>query len=301
MLIEKDARRHVVKAIELEGELKSYEMLERLKGRVVIRSAAYDQMRRRLVEICCQINSVANFVGKGRDDLRLEVLIAAEEISRKVSNYKSRAVRRLAEQIKSTFLALRLLLRRYSENIEVVDPQLKNNPDLVDALVAFEKAWEKGKSFLLNRSICNMLIAFSQQIEGLTEKYKELREKVESMDAAVFILIPCLEILRSLDDNDKSIYTFYYPELGLQTSDREAFDSLKRLYVELKRRGDGYALYNALERAIVEDRAVPSEGTCASREETARLLHEIKRFAMLMQRSKPTDWNSLMETAMGII
>ena len=39
---------------------------------------------------------------------------------------------------------LRLLLRKYDENIEVVDPQLKNNPELTEVLIQFEKSWEKG-------------------------------------------------------------------------------------------------------------------------------------------------------------
>ena len=36
-------------------------------------------------------------------------------------------------------------------------------------------------------------------------------------------------------------------------------------------------------------------------EEIKKLVHEIKRSAILLQRSKPSDWNLLMETAMGIV
>jgi hypothetical protein len=303
MLIEKDARRHVVKAIEAEREMKSYEMLEKLKGRVVIRAPAYDKIRTRFIEICCQINSVANTAGKGRDDLTLDVLIAAEEISRQVSNYKSRAVRKLATQIKSTFMNIRVLFRKYADNIEIVDPQLKNNADLVEALLAFEKAWEKGKDFLLNKNICSMLISFSSLIEGLTEKYKEIQDKIESMDADIFMIIPCLAILRSLDENDRSIYTFYYPELGLQSSDQESFNNIKKMYLNMKTRDDGYAVYNVLEQAILEKETNNAQLANANIkiEEIDKLLHEIKRVAILLQRNKPAEWNSLMETAMGII
>ena len=41
-------------------------------------------------------------------------------------------------------------MRKYEENIEVVDPQLKNNPELGKALVDYEKSWEKGKRYFLN-------------------------------------------------------------------------------------------------------------------------------------------------------
>jgi len=39
---------------------------------------------------------------------------------------------------------MRHLFRKYDENIEIVDPQLKNNPELVDSLYIFESTWEKG-------------------------------------------------------------------------------------------------------------------------------------------------------------
>ena len=174
IIIEKDSRRHIVKAIEAEKELKSFEFREKLKGCVVLRSPAYNQLRKKFTEIICQINTVANSAGKGRDDLALDILIAAENISRTVSNYQSRAIRKLAERIRQAFLNIRLLFRKYSENIEFVDPQLKNNTDLSEALLAFEKSWEKGKEFLLNPNIRGILISFSQQVEGLTEKHIEL-------------------------------------------------------------------------------------------------------------------------------
>ncbi len=308
MLIEKDARRHILSAIEVEREIRRLEMQERLKGNVVIRSSEYNQLRRRFVEVCGQINSVANIQGKGRDDLGVEILQAAEEASRKVSNLKSRAVRRLAEQIKSTFASMRGLFRKYAENIEVVDPQLKNNADLAEALLAFERAWEKGKDFLLSRETCATLISFSQMIEGLTEKHRELQEKLDAMDSDVFITIPCLAILKSLDDSDISIYSTYYPAAAADlrvgaTHEKEGLDSLMKEYHGLRQKTDSYALYNVMEKAILEKPV--EERTLTElrlpREEINKMVHAIKRLAILLQRGKPTDWNALMETAMGIV
>ena len=151
----------------------------------------------------------------------IDILVASEEISRKVTNLKSRAVRKLAQQIKLTLNNLRLLFRKYAANIEMVDPQLKNNTDLSDALLAFEKAWEKGKSFFLNTSVYNMLLSFSLLIEGLCEKYKEIQEKFESMDTDVFIIIPRIVTLRSLDDNNRNIFELYFPELSKPSSEKK--------------------------------------------------------------------------------
>lgn len=101
-------------------------------------------MRNKLVMLISEINRVANIEGKGRDDLTLEILLEAEGIMRRISSNQCKAVRFLAEKIKQSFMSIRILLRKYEENIEIVDPQLKNNPDLVECLFNFENTWEKG-------------------------------------------------------------------------------------------------------------------------------------------------------------
>lgn len=50
-------------------------------------------------------------------------------------------MRNLAERIKKSFQTFRDLLRKYEANIEVVDPQLKNNSELVEILVEYENSW----------------------------------------------------------------------------------------------------------------------------------------------------------------
>lgn len=246
---------------------------------------------------------MANSAGKGRDDLTLDILIAAENISRTVSNYQSRAIRKLAERIRQAFLNIRLLFRKYSENIEFVDPQLKNNTDLSEALLAYEKSWEKGKEFLLNQNIRSILISFSQQVESLTEKHIELQEKIDSMDADLFMIIPCIIILRTLDENDRRIYNLYYPELRQQNGEQENFDKLKKDYNTIKSKNDGFDVYNLLENAILEKDTdlIQLQAMKITKEDIDKFVNEIKRLAILLQRSKPTDWNTLMETAMGII
>ena len=64
----------------------------------------YDRLRGRLAEQISQINSVANYDGKGRDDLSIQILIAAESMLRKISPNQSKSVRKLAENIRTSFL-----------------------------------------------------------------------------------------------------------------------------------------------------------------------------------------------------
>jgi hypothetical protein len=302
MLIEKDARKRIVAAIELETEVREYERVEKLKGKVVLSCDAYHELRRKLVEICCQLNSIANPDGKGRDDLSVDILLAAEGISRRVSLSQSRAVRHLADQIKASFTDFRELLRKFADNIELVDPQLKNNPDLVAVLTAFEKSWEKGKEFFLNGKLCNMLIYFSRLIEGVTEKYKELREKIESADTDVFVILPCLVVLNGLNGDDKGLCRAYYPVIGDGGSQQQHYDSTRSQYEGMKRRcRDEYQLYNIVEQSIL-DRNIPEtqlRRLQLTQEQVKQLVHDIKLIAIGMQRHQPAEWNSLMAVAMN--
>jgi hypothetical protein len=57
-------------------------------------------------------------------------------------------------------------------NIEVVDPQLKNNSELVDLLIEFENSWSQGLTFFMESKRLNQLLHFSQVIEATAEKHK---------------------------------------------------------------------------------------------------------------------------------
>lgn len=101
-------------------------------------------------------------IGQGRDDLDVSVLIAADEVCRKVSSSQSSAIRQLAENIRKSFMQLRrLFTERYAPNVEVVDPQLRNNPELVHCVAAFEKDWCLGKTHLVPKRNREHLISFS--------------------------------------------------------------------------------------------------------------------------------------------
>ena len=122
MLIEADARRFITEAIEIEKDISCIEQREKSRGRIVVDTPEYVSKRSKLIQILGKINSVANPDGMGRDDLSNDILLAAEGIFRRVSPHQSKAVRVLADRIKKTFLDFRNLLKKYEQNIEVVDP-----------------------------------------------------------------------------------------------------------------------------------------------------------------------------------
>jgi hypothetical protein len=292
MIIENDAKRLIIKAIKIEKKLRAFELSEKLKGNLIIRSPRYLLLRKKFLEICGKINSIANYIGTGRNDLNSEIIVTAEETLRQVSDNKSLTVRKLAFKIKTTFDALRSVFRQYSNNLESVDPELSNNQELVDSLVAFEKVWERGRYYLLNPPIREMLLNFSQLIEGLLEKYEKVKKMFETMEADVFLIVPSLAILRSLEQNNEVMYNLYYPEI--ENKEGEEFKQLKSMYETMKRREGSHQAYNKLEQAILELNHT-------SNKDVERMVHKIKRLAIILQRNKPSDWNLLMETAMGII
>lgn len=154
MLIEADARRFITEAIETEKELAMIDIKEKQRGRIVVDTQEYINKRTKLIQILGKINSVANPEGMGRDDLGNDILQTAEGIYRRVSPTQSRAVRNLAERIKKTFQDFKNLLRKYEQNIEVVDPQLKNNIELVEILVEFENTWSQGLTYFMDNKKC---------------------------------------------------------------------------------------------------------------------------------------------------
>lgn len=83
-----------------------------------------------------------------------------------------------------------------------MDPQLRNNSDLVQVLNVYESFWEKGKNYFLDKEKCYRLIHFTNVLEGLCEKYSGFKEKLENFDTEIFIQIPMIMLLRSVNNED---------------------------------------------------------------------------------------------------
>ena len=69
-----------------------------------------------------------------------------------MTQQQSKAVRVIAQKIKFSFSRIREILRKYDTCIDQIDPQLKQNQDLVECLMEYETTWEKGKAYLLDSS-----------------------------------------------------------------------------------------------------------------------------------------------------
>ena len=140
MVIENDARRFVIESISAEIFLSQQEAQQKPAQEV-------NKTRSVILNNICQVNAVANVEGKGRDDFDMALLLKAEDLQQTESMARySLAVTRLARNVSTSFLAYRELMRQYESNIELVDPQLKNNEPLVKTMTEFENSWSLAQS-----------------------------------------------------------------------------------------------------------------------------------------------------------
>lgn len=101
----------------------------------------------------------------------------------------------------------------------MVDPQLRNNSDLVEALVEFENSWSQGLTYFMDSKKLAQLLHFSQVVEATSEKHKAFAEQLEQRDAEVFVNIPALMVLKSIENDDKGISSFFCPSMTDPSSD----------------------------------------------------------------------------------
>ena len=94
-----------------------------------------------------------------------------------------------------------------------------------------EFAWGLGHAYLLDVSSLANLQACSSIIQESAARFPKIKESLDCKDADLFIVIPCLVLLRYLSSylpyqlSSKKIITTYYPTINLQ--------KLKSLYMIL--------------------------------------------------------------------
>ena len=255
--IEKKSRKLIIDAINIEKEITTYENKSNLRGKLVLNDKKYNILRIKLIEIILNLNKVANVEGKGRNDFPVDILFQAEKVLVTVSENQSKGMRNLAFKIKNCIKDLRLLFRKYSKNIEEIDPQLKNNKKLAKLLLNFENKWEQGKIYLLDNKKFNQLLFFSQIIEIICEKYSQfsIREMIENDDPSIFISLPSILLLKAIYKEDQNICQEYINGLfDKNTESGKLFFDIKLIQKKMKKIIiDKNKTYNLLEKLILFD------------------------------------------------
>lgn len=300
MAIEADARRFITDAIALDKEMSEIEA----KQSSFIVSKHYNVIRGKFAGLLAKINSVANIEGKGRDDLTIDILLAAEAILRRISTNQSLCVKNLADKIKQTFAGLREVFKKYEENIEIVDPQLKNNPELVEGLVKYESAWERGKVYFLSSKKCNKLVFLSNLIENTAAAYSVFREQLECSDSELFVTIPELLVLKCLENEDRGICKGFCPPM---------FDENSAIGITWKRLKRGYNLGKLAASSVTEyielltalaigqplEKDFREQVVSTKFDNLDNTLNKIKIVSIEIHRHSPTDWNRFLDVVLS--
>ncbi|CAK58225.1 unnamed protein product (macronuclear) [Paramecium tetraurelia] len=299
MEIEGKARRFILQAIQIDKEMQSIEIREKLRGKILVTSESYLQLKTAFCKVLAQINSVANVEGKGRDDLGVNILLEAEGITRRVTQEQSKAVRRLADSIKMNFKKFREQMRKYEENIEMVDPQLKNNSELVELLVEYETQWEKGLHYLLEPRKYIQLMLFSHIIETTAEKHIQFAEQLECRDSDIFVTIPCLIVLKHLENEDKNICKYFLPMLDDENSKLYSqFEQLRQDFMNFRdQHAKQYEYYNLIEKKLL---GIGQNDICEQvNVQIDRIMQKIRLLSIEIQRYNAIEWNLFIDAAIN--
>jgi len=311
IIIEEKARKLITEGIKIEEELTNYENKSKIKGKLLINDKKYNELRTKLIANILKINQIANINGKGRIDLPPEILFRAEKVLVTVSENQSKGMRNLALKIKNAVYVIRQLFRKFAKNIEGVDPRLSNNKDLSKYLLYFESKFELGKIYLLDNQKYNQLLAFSQIIEIICEKYNKysIRDLIENNDPCIFVSLPSILLLKAMNKEDQDICKEYIT--GLFDKNNES----GKLFYDIKNKkkqirniiGDSNKTYNLIEKCILFDgtkEQVMVDKEIEKYSKIKEVISEIKKgltnLSMHLQTYKPTQWNQFFQLAMDI-
>ena len=307
--IEKISRRFIYEGIKLEKELSLYENRANIKGKNLINNyendKEYNDLREKFIKIINYLNKIANINGKGRDDLDINILYQSEKVLRTVTEVQSISLRKLANNIKITLNDLRFLFRKYNLNIEGVDPQLLNNPELVSNLYNFEQIWEKGKNYLCNQKKYNYLMGFNKIIEIINEKYKgkDISSLIEESDPKIIVIIPAILILKAIDSNNYEIINNFIPNIKKDKLFISIKGTIRNVYKKVK---DPYYAYNLFEKLLLfnegkDENSINKEmEKYLKNEEITKFIKNIKILSINMQRDNQSEWNEFFQLAMAI-
>lgn len=141
-----------------------------------------------------------------------------------------------------------MLLSKYSQNLDSVDPQLKNNQELTELIEVYESSWTLGKDQLLDKTHREQIICFCGHMEQLMSQYPSFKEQVECSEAEIFLSIPCLMVLQCIC-NDKKSHVFR--QLCGRFCKNIEFENLQQSFNKLQ--GDRRQICKQLEEFILTD------------------------------------------------
>ena len=305
--MEKKAKSLFYDIINIESEMTNYEN-KYIKGKnnykiISLNDKEYNKIREKFMKA---INKLYLFVNGDVDEwnyLEIDVLDQADKILCTVTEIQSLVLRNLSKEVIDIVNTFRNVFKE--DVVYDLDPEIRNNYELIDLLYDMERIWEKGKKYLRDYK---KLLNFNKIVNVIIEKYKEhnFRNLFEKKDPVIIINIPSILILDAIDRHSNEIIEEYIPDL----KNNELFNNLKKkikkVYQEI---GDKFLAYNLLERLILFQNIDNNDYYNTSYEKIKEILtgneinefiRDIKSLGLTLQRTNPMNWNEFLELAMKI-
>jgi hypothetical protein len=160
----------------------------------------------------------------------------------------------------------------------------------------FEMSWEKGKDYFLKESTLNDLISFSQLIEGIAEKYDNIKSQIEEINTDLFMSLPEVLILKCIDERNYTMLKYFNP--ALEYTDSNKLEELQQLYDAIEEECGEYDCYNFLEEAFLEVNHRIQVNPAAN-SKIDKFVQNTKIVSMGIQRFNASEWNSFIMTCLG--
>lgn len=165
-------------------------------------------------------------------------------------------------------------------------------------MIDFENSWSQGMTYFMDSKKCHQLLHFSSVIEATAEKHKQFAEQLEQRDSEIFFIIPSLLILKSLENDDKEICNFFYPDMFDENNKQgQQLKSLKLDYDRGRNKmKSDYLFYNLVEKCLLEIELSANDQSWVDELDIKnKIIKEIKMLAMMLSRFKPADWNKFLD------
>jgi len=308
MKVEQMARRPLQEAVELELRLSCVEVLAS--------ESAVHAAHEALVSAVARLNTIANPRGKGRGDLRADVLrtaVAATlredgDLQQTAHGKANEASVVLARRVLQSFKSLRKYLSALEGKIDTMDPMLGKNPRLAERLEDWESSWEVGDKYLLHAGRRNSLCQVVNQVEALHLASVRFAELCESCDAELFFILPRIVLIVFLLDPaaHEELVRDLLPDKFLQGGGfaTDVASLLSRLQFVRDLAGSVDDTWKALELVLVAGpscqlESMDSEAASPPAGSIREFARELEGLSMELQRTSPQEWNQFSGVLMN--
>lgn len=255
------------------------------------------EARHKMVNHLSQLSAAVNACGTRRGEFNFEVLEAALQTVADAEHTETRSASRiLAEGVLEAFSSVRRFMQEVYFCLDTVDPQLCNNPGLVNVLDNLRKSWESGSRFLLDVRVRNAVDSLVDHLHVVRVSSPAFASMCESCDPELFLVLPRLLMLTFLASPEKhlELMRLLMPQrfsvIGASAKADCAMEKLRKSFNRTQRilEQSGDAWETLVGVSVAEDKLGCSQVAGSQLKE---FVLELEKWSMELQRHCPEDWN----------